>query len=100
MTELGWRCEGDRWTTRHGPFQTGTLSATALRRMMHLDWSRKLFRQDPKSKQEGGFEGDFDLMHHHTAAKTAEGYMARVLAGAATDGPCWNAWSNKDPPHL
>ena len=85
MADLGWTCAEDRWITRHGTFQTGTLSASELRRWMHLDWTRKLFQQDPKSKQEGGFQGDFDLTHHLTTAHHAEGYLARVLVGAATD---------------
>ena len=59
---FGWtRDDAGVWHTHHGSFQAGDVGAPALRRLMRQDGARKLFLQDNKSKQAGGFDGDFDL---------------------------------------
>ena len=82
---FGWRRDGDVWRNRQGAFQAGAVGATGLRRMLRSDGVHKLFKNDPKVKQEGGFAGDFDLTFHLGAANRVEGYQARVMVGGATD---------------
>ena len=82
---FGWQREGDLWTCRQGSFLAGTLSAAALRRMLRRDGALRLFKADPKVKQEGGATCDFDLAHHLALAAVVEGYFARVMVGGASD---------------
>ena len=79
------RGDDGTWTTRHGCFRAGAISAEGLRRQLRLAWARKLLLKDNKTKQEGGFVGDFDLAHHLTTGRHVDGYKARVMAGAAAD---------------
>ncbi|CAE7741665.1 mrkA [Symbiodinium sp. CCMP2592] len=54
---FGWtRDDAGVWHTRHGSFQAGDVGAPALRRLMRQDGARKLFLQDNKAKQAGGFD--------------------------------------------
>ena len=71
---FGRRRDGDVWRNRQGAFQAGAVGATGLRRMLRSDGVRRLFKNDPKVKQEGGFAGDFDLTFHLGTASRVEGY--------------------------
>ena len=82
---FGWQRAGDLWTCRQGSFLAGTLSAAALRRLLRRDGALRLFKADPKAKQEGGVTHDFDLAHHQALAAVVEGYSARVMVGGASD---------------
>ena len=82
---FGWRRTGDTWLCRQGSFKAGTLSASSLRRLLRRDGAFKLFKADPKVKEEGGIAADFDLTHHQTLAGNVEGYFARVMVGGASD---------------
>ena len=84
-TYTGWqRGAGDIWTTRHGSLRAGTMSAAGLRRQLRLAWARKLLLADPKTKEAGGFAGDFDLAHHvavgaHVVKATRRGLWLVLL---------------------
>ena len=73
------------WHTHHGSFQAGDVGAPALRRLMRQDGARKLFLQDNKSKQAGGFDGDFDLSYQVKTRDVAQTYPLRIMVGAASD---------------
>ncbi|CAE6971216.1 Cacna1h [Symbiodinium sp. CCMP2592] len=83
---FGWtRDDAGVWHTRHGSFQAGDVGAPALRRLMRQDGARKLFLQDNKAKQAGGFDGDFDLNYQVKTRDVAQTYPLRVMVGAASD---------------